>query len=63
MDDFMVKSMKVEDHTKNLSEVFEILKKYKVKLNPKKCVFEVLVEKVLGFIVSQRGIKANLEQF
>ena len=30
-----------------------------MKLNPAKCVFEVSLEKFLGFMVSQQGIKAN----
>ena len=33
-----------------------------MKLNPAKCAFGVSSEKFLGFIVSQRGIKANLEK-
>ena len=31
-------------------------------LNPKKCVFGVLASKLLGFIVSQRGIEVNPEK-
>ena len=30
-----------------------------MKLNPGQCAFGVMVEKFLGFMVSQRGIKAN----
>lgn len=33
-----------------------------MKLNPTKCVFRVSSGKFLGFMVSQRGIKANLEK-
>lgn len=33
-----------------------------MKLNPKKCVFGVPSGQLLGFIVSQRGIEANLEK-
>jgi len=33
-----------------------------IKLNPEKCVFGVPRGMVLGFIVSERGIKANLEK-
>jgi hypothetical protein len=33
-----------------------------IKLNPEKCVFRVLRGMLLGFIVSKRGIKANLEK-
>ena len=30
-----------------------------MKLNPSKCAFKVIAGKFLGFMVSQRGIKAN----
>ena len=33
-----------------------------MKLNPSKCVFGVTTGKFLGFMVSQRGIKVNLEK-
>ena len=33
-----------------------------MKLNPKKCVFEISLGKFLGFMVSQRGVEANLDK-
>ena len=33
-----------------------------MKLNPSKCAFRVTTEKFLGFMVSQRGIKVNLDK-
>jgi hypothetical protein len=33
-----------------------------VKLNPEKCVFGVLRGMLLSFVVSERGIEANLEK-
>ena len=33
-----------------------------MRLNPKKCVFEVNVKKCLGFLVDERGIEANLDK-
>ena len=33
-----------------------------IKLNPEKCVFGVLRGMMLGFIVFERGIEANLEK-
>ena len=35
---------------------------YNIKLNPNKCVFGVTAGKFLRFMVSQRGIKVNLEK-
>src|SRR5438128_8169580 len=43
-------------------ETFANLRRFRWKLNPEKCVFGVLSGKLLGFIVSYRGIEANLEK-
>lgn len=59
INDIVIKSQKAKDHTKNLHEVFGVLRKYKVKFNPEKCVFRVSAEKFLKYMVSQRGIEAN----
>ena len=45
-----------------MSEAFELLRKYKVKFNLDKCTFGVAFEKVLGYLVTQRGIKAGPDQ-
>jgi hypothetical protein len=34
---------------------------FRIKLNPKMCVFRVPKGKLLGFMVSDRGIEANQE--
>uniref|UniRef100_A0A803PEP4 Reverse transcriptase domain-containing protein n=1 Tax=Cannabis sativa TaxID=3483 RepID=A0A803PEP4_CANSA len=59
VDDMLVKSVKSEDRTKDLTECFTILKKYDMKLNPEKFSFGVSSGKFLGFIVNARGIEAN----
>ena len=38
---------------------FANLRRFNIKLNPEKCVFGVLKGKLLGYIVSERGIEAN----
>ena len=38
------------------------MRKYKLRLNPSKCVFGVSSGKLLGYIVSQRGIKVDLSK-
>ena len=38
------------------------MRKINLKINPKKCVFSVPSSKLLGFFVSQRGIKANSDK-
>ena len=59
IDDMLVKSIKVELHIDHLAESFQVLKDYKMKLNPTKCAFGVFSGKFLGFIVNSRGIEAN----
>ena len=59
IDDMMVKSKQHQDHVTHLQHVFDILRKYGMKLNPLKCAFGVSAGKFLGFMVTQRGIEAN----
>ena len=59
IDDMLVKSTTVELHITHLSEAFQILREYNMKLNPAKCAFGVSAGKFLGFIVNNRGIEAN----
>ncbi|XP_056694879.1 uncharacterized protein [Spinacia oleracea] len=59
VDDSIVKSRLASDHIDDLRETFETLRKFRMKLNPKKCVFGVRSGKFLGFLVSERGIDAN----
>ena len=61
VDDMLVKSREELTHLDNLKETFATLKQYQMKLNPAKCVFGIASGKFLGFMVSQRGIEANLE--
>ena len=59
IDDMLVKSTTAELHIAHLSEAFQILRNYNMKLNPAKCAFGVSAEKFLGFIVNHREIEAN----
>lgn len=52
VDNLFIKSNELGQHTTNLWEAFKVLRKSKMKLNPMKCIF----------IVSERGIEANLEK-
>ena len=62
VDDILVKSKVVSDHVAYLSDTFNILKTYHMKLNPLKCIFGVASRKFLGFMVNQLGIEANREK-
>ena len=59
VDDIAVMSKKKADLLEDLEETFQNLRRYQMKLNPAKCVFGVPVGKLLGFIVSERGIEVN----
>ena len=62
VDDIVIKSMKEEILIDDLRETFDNLRVYKMMLNPVKCVFGVPAGKLLGFLVSNRGIEANPEK-
>ena len=62
VDDMLVKSKDEADHLDDLEETFDTLHKYNMKLNPAKGVVVVALEKLLGFMVSQWGIEANLDK-
>jgi len=49
MDDMTAKSEEEEGHVQILKELFERLKKYKLRLNHAKCLFGVKSGKLLGF--------------
>lgn len=51
------KSHTEEDHLVNLQKMFDRLIKFKLRLNLAKCTFGVRFDKLLGFIINQRGIE------
>jgi hypothetical protein len=55
----VVKSKKCGDLLEDLKETFDSLCKYKIKLDPKKCVFGVSSSKLLDYMVSAWGIDMN----
>lgn len=62
VNDFLVKSKEPTEHLVDLREYFMVRRKYKMKLNLTKCVFEVDSGRSLGFIVSEKCIEANTEK-
>ena len=59
VDDILVKSKEGDDHLEALDQVFKRLILYKLRLNPQKCVFGVESGKLLGFLVSKKGIEVD----
>ena len=58
VDDMIVKSQGA-DHLAALERFFERIQKFRLRLNPKKCTFGVTFGKLLGHMVSERGIEVN----
>jgi hypothetical protein len=59
IDDIVVKSKKCGDLLDDIKEIFNNFHKYKMMLNPKKCMFGMSSGRLLGYMVSSRGIYAN----
>lgn len=59
VDDMIAKSRESEDHIQVLRKLFNRLREFKLRLNPAKCVFGATSGKLLGFIVSKRGIEVD----
>jgi hypothetical protein len=59
VDDIVVASKSKEDHMADLVETFANMRDARLHLNPEKCVFGVRQGKILGYLVSHRGIEAN----
>src|SRR4051812_38505311 len=62
VDDIVIKSAERNISLADLAETFQSLRAYNIKLNPEKCVFGVPAGKLIGFMVSKRGIEANPEK-
>src|SRR3954466_4770530 len=62
VDDIVIQTYSASTLHDDLRETFATLNKYRIKLNPKKCVFGSLAGKLLGYMVSARGIEANPEK-
>ena len=59
INDMVVKSKVASEHVGDLRNIFEILRKYKLRLNTSKCSFGVGSGKFLGYMVTHRGIEVN----
>ncbi|XP_030972282.1 uncharacterized protein LOC115992271 [Quercus lobata] len=62
IDDMVVKSKVVSGHMGDLTSIFGILRKHKLRLNASKCSFGVSSKKFLGYMLTHRGIEVNPDQ-
>ncbi|XP_030922992.1 uncharacterized protein LOC115949864 [Quercus lobata] len=58
----VVKSKVVFEHVEDLTNIFGILRKHKLRLNASKCSFGVGSRRFLGYMVTHRGIEVNPDQ-
>ena len=59
VDNMIVKSRDRANHLVALERFFERIRQFRLRLNPKKCIFGVTSGKLLGYMVSERGIEAD----
>jgi hypothetical protein len=59
VDDIVVASKKKETYISNFVKTFTNIREARLKLNPEKCIFGITKGKILGCVVSTKGIKAN----
>ena len=62
IDDMVVKGKVVLEHLGDLGTIFEILQKYKLRLNASKCSFGVGSGKLFGYMVTHKRIEVNTDQ-
>jgi len=60
IDDMVVKTRAESEYVNDLGNIFDILRKHKLRLNASKCSFGVGLGKFLGYMVTHRGIEVNL---
>ena len=58
----VVKSREETKHVSDLGDIFEILRKLKLRLNASKCSFGVGSSKFLSYMVTHHGIEVNPNQ-
>ena len=62
IDNMVVKSKVESEHINDLGNIFEILRRYKLRLNVAKCSFGVGSSKFLGYMVTHLGIEVDPDQ-
>ena len=62
VDDMVVKSKMVTEHLGDLDDIFDVLRRHKLRLNASKCSVGVGSSKFLGYMVTHRGIEVNPDQ-
>jgi hypothetical protein len=59
IDGIVVKSVEFSSHIADLCKAFDKMRRYGLKVNPRKCAFGVSAGKFLGFIIHEHGIEID----
>ena len=62
VDDIIVQSKLKQEHIEDFHKALNKLRNMGLKLNPEKCIFGISKAKLLGCLISARGIKVNPEK-
>ena len=62
VNDMVVKSKVVTEHLEDFGDIFDVLRRHKLRLNASKCSFGMGSCKFLGYMVTYRGIEVNPDQ-
>ena len=62
VDDMIVKSRDRADHLVALERFFKKIRQFRLRPNPKKFIFKVTYGKLLGYMVSKKGIEADSDK-
>ena len=62
VDDTLVKSTKCNSHLQDLGPILDHMEKFRLRLNPKKCVVEITFREILGYNVSAKGIEVDRDK-
>lgn len=62
VDNTLVKRMQWKAYLSDLGPILDHMEQFNLRLNPKKCRFGVTFGKLLGYIISVKGIKVEPEK-
>ena len=62
IDDIVIFSKTIEEHIKHLETVFARLADFGLQIKPEKCKFARREINLLGYVLNEKGIKANPEK-
>jgi hypothetical protein len=62
IDDIVVKSAEFSSHIVDLRKAFDKMRRYGLKMNPRKCAFGVSAGKFFGFIIHEHAVEIDPDQ-